>query len=326
MKEAYPARGVVPCNPDAKVFEPKQRAVIAFNGNEEILILSTDLYASQPTTAIEVIPFPSEPSVKKADSEIFKRVVNFINQKSAQQSRARDLSNTGAGGPEDLPAGAVASYEQIGSHAVMVTRVLSRKGFIEWVEQRLREAGALNPVIPEALKKIVGEYIEKRFDWFVFDEVSLDAEPKTREAVQYRFQTGFLFYPLKVGGINKGSTRIELCVVSPQVFNEFPGISVDDIALTHQPVSLTAREATGLTKEFNEFFGRNDNIRLRLWKMRGNVSSLREDLVAVSYETDAIHDVKEKRTPKEEGEPAAKNNLETVDFEEETPLVKFKDE
>jgi len=39
--------------------------VIAWNGKEEILILSTDLHASQETKVLEVIPMPGEPFILK---------------------------------------------------------------------------------------------------------------------------------------------------------------------------------------------------------------------------------------------------------------------
>jgi len=44
--------------------------MIAWNGKEEILLLTTDLKASEPTRVLEVIPLPSEPLVKKGDTSI----------------------------------------------------------------------------------------------------------------------------------------------------------------------------------------------------------------------------------------------------------------
>jgi hypothetical protein len=58
--------GSIPFVP-VDIGEPNQRGLIAFNGQEEILVLSTDLKASKPTKVLEVIPLPSEPKVSKAD-------------------------------------------------------------------------------------------------------------------------------------------------------------------------------------------------------------------------------------------------------------------
>src|SRR5512134_1393996 len=74
-------RGAIPFRPHVTIFEPTQRAMIAWNGEEEILILSTDLRASQRTKVLEVMPFPAEPCVTKGDVGVFKRAVKLINSK-----------------------------------------------------------------------------------------------------------------------------------------------------------------------------------------------------------------------------------------------------
>ena len=48
-------RGSIPFKPHVQIFEPTQRAMIAWDGREEILVLSTDLRASEPTKVLEVI-------------------------------------------------------------------------------------------------------------------------------------------------------------------------------------------------------------------------------------------------------------------------------
>ena len=52
---------------------------------------------------------------------------------------------------------------------------------------QLKSAGAENPKIPKELKTVIAEYLEEGFRWFVFDVVQLEREPKTNEAIQYRF-------------------------------------------------------------------------------------------------------------------------------------------
>ncbi|MEO0185805.1 MAG: DUF2330 domain-containing protein, partial [candidate division WOR-3 bacterium] len=74
-------RGLIPFNPGVTIFEPNQRAIIAWNGEEEILLLSTDLSASDSTMALEILPLPSEPKVKKGDPETFRKAINLINRR-----------------------------------------------------------------------------------------------------------------------------------------------------------------------------------------------------------------------------------------------------
>ena len=52
--------GSIPFKPSIRIFEPTQRALIAFNGREQILILSTDLRAlnSDQIAVREMVLFP----------------------------------------------------------------------------------------------------------------------------------------------------------------------------------------------------------------------------------------------------------------------------
>ncbi|MDH5468364.1 MAG: DUF2330 domain-containing protein, partial [Candidatus Aminicenantes bacterium] len=209
-------RGSIPFKPHVKVFEPNQRAMIAWNGLEEILLLTTDLKASEPTKVLEVIPLPSEPVVKKGDIEVFQKATALINSKIKQRFAGAKLRGV-RGAAERPPAGEVTFYERIGAHDISVTHVLRGDGFIEWVEKYLKADGIANPVIPDALKKVVEEYIEEGFVWFVFDVVSLDEELKTNEAIQYRFRTDFLFYPLKITRTEEGFTLISLLILTPKL-------------------------------------------------------------------------------------------------------------
>jgi hypothetical protein len=66
-QSAQADRRAIPFRPGVTIFEPTQRALMAWNGEEEILVLSTDLRASSATKVLEVMPFPTEPRVKKGD-------------------------------------------------------------------------------------------------------------------------------------------------------------------------------------------------------------------------------------------------------------------
>lgn len=272
-------RASIPFKPYVKVFEPNQRAVIAWNGQEEILLLTTDLKASEPTKVLEVIPLPTEPVVKKGDIEVFQRATALINSKIKKRLAGARLR--GVRGPiERPPAGEVTFHEKIGAHDISVTHVLRGDGFIEWVDDYLKANGVENPVIPEALKEVVEEYIKEGLVWFVFDVVSLDTEPKTNEAIQYRFKTNFLYYPVKITRTEEGNTLISLLILTPKLLKDFPGIPIERVRLPHEPVSLTSSELRSLSEEMDELLGHSENMRLRIWEISGRLSEFKEDLIA----------------------------------------------
>jgi len=272
-------RASIPFKPHVKIFEPNQRALIAWNGQEEILLLTTDLKASEPTKVLEVIPLPAEPVVKKGDLEVFRKATALINSKIKRRFAGTKLR--GARGRTEMPpAGQVAFHERIGAHDISVTRVLRGDGFINWVERYLKANAVENPVISEALKEVVEEYIEEGFVWFVFDVISLDTEPKTNEAIQYRFKTDFLYYPVKITRTEEGDTVINLLILTPELLKDFPGIPIERVRLSHEPVSLTSSELRSLSEEMDELLGHRENIRLRIWEIRGRLSEFKKDLIA----------------------------------------------
>jgi hypothetical protein len=274
-------RGAIPFQPEVTIFEPTQRALIAWNGEEEILILSTDLRASRATKVLEVMPFPAEPQVKKGDVGVFRRAVKLINSKRPrpQLLRAYGLGQDRAAA-EAPPPGEITFHERIGAHDVSVARVVSGEGFVEWVNDYLRHANVGNPVIPPRLRTVVQEYIDDGFCWFAFDVVSLEHKFKTLEALQYRFQCSAMFYPVKISRSNEGQTSMELLVLTPRLLRTFTGIPLSQIQLRHEPVSLTSAEVRSLDKGMDKLLDHREEVKLRIWLVQGDFSSFDRDIIA----------------------------------------------
>ncbi len=148
-RQAVADCGGIPFKSRVVIFEPNQRAVIGFNGEEEILLLSTDLRVSEPTKILQVLPLPSEPKVTKGDVQVFVKATNLINSKLRRPKPASARGGAGGfggGRAEPLPAGEVTFHDKIGSHDLSVTHVLDHRGFLDWVEGYLRKAGVDNPI------------------------------------------------------------------------------------------------------------------------------------------------------------------------------------
>lgn len=276
---AWADRGSIPFREGVEIFEPNQRALLAWNGEEEIMLLSTDLVASESTMVLEVLPLPSEPEVKKGDVEVFARATEIINRRVAEK-KTTTRGVKGLAKPNEKPAGEVTFHERIGSHDISVTHVLDQTGFVAWVTEYFDSVGVRSPTIPEPLKEVVKEYLAEGYTYFVFDVVSLDEEPKTSEAIQYRFKTDHLYYPLKITRTETGFTEIDLLVLTPRLLNVFPGISREKITLPHEPVTLTGIELWSLNSEVHDLLGKPKDAKLRIWKLSGDLASFENDLLA----------------------------------------------
>jgi hypothetical protein len=276
--------GSIPFNAKAKILEPNQRALIACNGKEQITILTTDLKADRETKVLEIMPFPSEPTIRKADAEVFKKATALINRKLPWIRRKGDFLAIGGasfGGDNEPPAGRVTFHERIGAHDVSTTHVERPEGFVKWARDYLKAQGVENPTIPPALEAVIRDYIRENFTWFVFDVVSLSEKPVTKEALQFRFKTPFMFYPMRITRAEHGDTTVRLLVLSPNLFQERHclGFPRKKIRLVHRPVSLTGTEVAGLSRDIFAMLGCPENIQIRNWEITGRLDSFKDDLI-----------------------------------------------
>ncbi len=268
---------MIPINPHVQIFEPNQRAMIAWNGREEILLLSTDVSASESTMVLEVLPLPSEPEVKKGDLETFRKATDLINSKLPVALRKKEAVRAGE---IPMPGGEVTFHKKIGAHDISVTHLLDAEGFIDWVKDYLKSIDIEKDVISDEMKDLIKEYIEEKFVWFVFDVITLGQETVTNEPIQYRFKTESLFYPLKITKTNEGSTSIELLVLTPRLLQNFPGLPMKRVRLKHDPITVTNNELRELNDDMYALLGRQKHMKLRIWNIEGHLRTFDKDLIA----------------------------------------------
>jgi hypothetical protein len=268
-------RGSIPYRPGVKIFEPNQKALIAWDGEEQILILSTDLRASSPTRVLEVLPLPSRPTVKKGSVESFRKAVRFIN-------RGNQMATTRykGGAVTRSPAGRVVERKKIGAHNIAVVQVLDPKRFTSWVQETLDKDGVKQKKIPAVLSSSVQEYIDDGFTWFVFDTVELGSETVTQDAIIYKFATDKLYYPLRISRTDEGETEITLVILTPKMLSEFPGLPIKQVRLEHEPVTIGQSELKQIDKDIAALLRSSQELKLRIWKLRGRLDSFHQDLLA----------------------------------------------
>jgi len=274
---SFADRGMIPVNPNARIFEPIQRAMIAWNGKEEILLLSTDVSASESTIVLEVLPLPSEPKVKKGTLETFQKAVALINSKL---QKPKTLSRGEAEAGIKAPGGEVTFHKKIGAHDISVTHLVNAESFVDWVRDYLKSLGIEKDVISGEMKGLINEYIENDFVWFVFDVISLSEETVTNEPIQYHFGTERLFYPLRITSTGEGDTSIELLILTPRLLRNFPGLPITRVRLKHDPITITNNELKILNEDMYDLLGYLERLKLRIWEIKGDLKSFNSDLIA----------------------------------------------
>lgn len=211
-------RGMIPLDkmhPDVTIYGPGQKAIIACNGTEELLILSTDLYAEKKTQVLEFLPLPSKPTdVREGSFESFE-IVNRLIEWNAPRIE-RDEGLVGPAGVLRRAAVEVVFHEKIGPHDITIARSDDTKGFVDWILKFAKDADApLSEQVKARLLPIVDGYLRDGLNYFVFDLVDLDTKPRSLKPIIYRFPCDRLYFPLRVSALASGETKIDLFLLTP---------------------------------------------------------------------------------------------------------------
>jgi hypothetical protein len=272
---AFADRGMIPVS-DVSVYGPGQKAIIAWNGEEEILILSTDVYAGGDTAVLELIPLPAEPQgIAAGDFDSFVRIEELMTQHfpySWWDRTDAPLADKGEGIE-------IVFHQKIGAHDITVVRAVEVMELIQWAEEFLEDHGMAQKISSPKLESVAGDYIEEGFEFFVFDLIEVTSNPRSIEPIIYRFETDFLYYPLVISSLASGETKISLFLLTPGVINfaELPkGMT---IGLSYgQPVQfeINGEELRSIYSEIAELLG--DSAWLTAVQYDGDLKDLESDL------------------------------------------------
>lgn len=208
-------RGGIPLYPTVDILEPGQKAIIAWNGREEILMLSTDVRADQSTLVLEFLPLPSDPrAVEKANFTSFTKLQEIIRKHTSTGYALRGLETLK--GNELNRSVVVTFHEKIGAHDITIVKAENASELAFWVDEFLSRNNAANELSLEEYEAIFEDYISRGFPYFALDLVELSPDDKTVEPILYRFETDFLYYPLMISTLFSGDTSIMLFLLTPQ--------------------------------------------------------------------------------------------------------------
>ena len=256
------------------VFEPGQRAIILWNGIEEILFLSTDIKVSEPVSILEVIPFPAEPEVSLGDFEVFQKMQRLLIEKTMWRVAA------GGGVANAVPpknAVEVTFHEQMGAHDVAVLHVLNKAGFLEWVNTFLLSKEAINAKVDPEFAGIIENYLDRGFSWFVFDAIQAADRLKSRQPIEYRFKSDSVYYPLEISSRETGKTNIDLLLLTSNQLTQFPEVKF--AVNKEDQVALTSAELLPVRQDWAAFMGQ-DSFTMQRVRIKGNIRKMTTDFIA----------------------------------------------
>ena len=206
-------RGMIPVIPEVSIYEPGQKAIIAWDGQEEILILSTDASSTYNTTTLEILPLPSSPKrIAEASSESFNVVQGLIWRHTPPPPTFNwDETRRGI---------EVVFHEKIGMHDITVVEAGNVSEFVGWMEEFLLKNGITQEVSLQDFELIIQDYMSRGFHFYVLDLLELSPDLKSVEPILYEFDTSFLYYPLLITTPIGGEGKITLFLITEGLFED----------------------------------------------------------------------------------------------------------
>ena len=207
-------KGMVGINPDRIVlYEPGQKAIICWDGIEEILILSTDVRAEKATKALEILPVPSIPTIEVCNESVFESIIDLVAWYPTPGKKADGSggTNTANAPPPEVE---VVFHETLGVHNITVINAYTSGGFTTWVNNFLNDSGFTPMSFPKA-ESIAESYMERDINYFVLDIIELTGDLKSPEPIMYRFKSSGVYYPMEISSLTGGESHIKLFILTP---------------------------------------------------------------------------------------------------------------
>jgi hypothetical protein len=295
---AHADRGMmtISADPDIVLSEGVQRAVIAFNGSEEILVLATEVSASVPGKILEFLPLPSAPTIEAASPDLFDRAL-FLIRRHAPTTPGERGGRNGGELTAQPPGIEVVSRTTIGPHDVTVVKIESADHFVGWISAFFEKEGiTAGPAKALAMKTLVETYLDRGLPYFAFDVVTASADSTGIAPLSYRFASDSLYYPLEISSTTSGASEIDLFLVTPGTPRKSAlpkGFAIADYVFPAGPLGEGKERPSGpisvplgmtdrviLSPEMAALLpGWNTGVRLTVVRYRGPLKSLSGDFV-----------------------------------------------
>ena len=256
---AFADGGMIPWPPEVELDQSAQNAIVGWNGQEEIIILSIDLESSASSTVLRIIPLPANPSeIKEGSFESFENLADIINEKLGRgdwkYSGEQEAMALG-----DEAGVEIVFQEQIGAHDITVAKVNDLDYFLDWVQDFTANKGFAQKKVSSEFRNGVKNYLKKDIKYFVFDVIETGDKKESVNPLIYRFNSDYLYYPILISGISEISesfTELNLFLVTEKEvnLNYLPYSYYSEAWFDDYTIELTEYELEQISQDLADLF------------------------------------------------------------------------
>jgi len=272
--------GLVPRGKDSDIIdgslslykESRQQALVAWNGKEQMLFLTTNEQSVAGTRAlISIMPLPGAPiAIKESERAVITRARNLVDKKIAEAGKTLDSGL------------ALVFKTEIGVHKIFVWKIDSIDTLRNDINQFIAKTYGkeYSALISKEGYDIIKKYNESGFKYFAFDLVLADGKAeKTKVTIMYHYKSNFAFYPVAISQVGgTGVSTIALTMISPGGFNKV-GVSMggmDEAMLRNArkggiEVDLSLNDLRSITPPLADFFANTGKAKGRIFEFTGNL-------------------------------------------------------
>ena len=282
MPLVYADRGGLPIVPGVSIYEPGQKAIVAWDGDEEILILSTDLRASQQTMVLEILPLPSKPEIGLGSFQSFQKIQDMIWEEAVNRFYFGTMGAARGGSVE------VVFHEEIGAHNITVVVADDAVDLVGWANDFLLSSGVGQNITLGKFQEAIQDYMGRGFKYYALDLVTLQPEERSMDPILYRFNCSTLYYPLLITSPVGGEGKITLFLLTEEKL-ENPGYPMNlayyqTSQTVWQPIqfTLSTGELSTVDLRLSELLP--DGAWLSVLTYQGNLGFLTNDMMIAAQD------------------------------------------
>jgi hypothetical protein len=201
---------------DFSPYEPGQKAIIAWDGEVEIMILSVDVLGSINGRVLHMVPLPSLPSVSLGNISTFNKINEHIRDKGYYSNDGGEGESEGEGEGGYGDGIKIQFHEEIGLHNITVVKIDGSGHFFSWIKDHARNQGFKNLTFLDGTLEVIEHYLNNNIRYFAFDTINLTTKEQSVEPIVYRFRTTYLYFPLIISSIIPGVSEINVVTIVPE--------------------------------------------------------------------------------------------------------------